>query len=71
MKSTPHDDKGPWWRVETRCPLIANPYVDWYRASDAAGATQLAKEDAHRYGLPSDATFTARLATEAETKAFT
>lgn len=58
METTPtvSDDRGTWWRVTAASPLLREPFVDWYRASDQAGALELWAEDAHRYGVPADVT---------------
>lgn len=64
-----HPEFCVWWRVETRTSVAGkvSTYSDWYHASTASDVLALAAEDAHRYGLPKDATFTARLADADET----
>lgn len=44
--------------VTSETKVCSHPFRDWYDADDKEQALELAREDAHRYGLPEDTTFT-------------
>jgi hypothetical protein len=52
------DKAGGMFRVKSKAKVYGEPFVDWYQAATAEAALELAKEDAHRYGLPADTQFT-------------
>src|SRR5882672_7625385 len=45
------------FKVTSTTKVCREPFVDWYEAATASEAIALAKDDAHRYGLPANTTF--------------
>jgi len=57
------------YRITTLIPGISEPFVDWFVASSESDALEQARAEAASAGIPSDATFSARLATDKEADA--
>jgi len=45
------------FKVTSDTKVYAEKFVDWYHADTSERALELAREDAHRYGLPVNTQF--------------